>query len=119
MEAVAQQGVLFPVIEQRPSALRTFYHAMDAATKEHGPMIPRAWLTTVLDLSKQRIHVLVHEGRIPTIDVEGREMVPMIALDAFLTEERKAGRPVKEFTMTERLGDAWRLYRQRRKDSQK
>lgn len=118
MEAVVEQGTLFPVIEEQ-SKRRSHLREMMDAIEEHGPLIPRAWLTTVLDLSRQRIKVLIDEGRIATIEIHDREMVPMASLEAFLADERKAGRPVKEFTMSERLGDAWRMYRDARKKARK
>ena len=99
MEAV-QQGVLFPVLEQKAgkrSALREFMDAVD----RHGPLLPRAAIPIVVDLSRQRIHVLINEGRLATVKVRGRDYVPLAALEAFQAEERKAGRPVEDLKLSE------------------
>jgi hypothetical protein len=100
MDAVAEQGVLFPVIEQkarRRSALRDYMDALD----RHGPLLPRAMVPLVLDVSRQRVKELVDADRIASIVVHGREFVPIAALEMFLAEERKVGRPVRELSLVE------------------
>jgi hypothetical protein len=100
MEAVAEQGVLFPVIEQRArrrSALRDYMDALDL----HGPLLPRSMVPLVLDVSRQRVAELVDADRIASIVVHGKEFVPIAALEIFLADERKSGRPVKELSLSE------------------
>ncbi len=103
MEVTADQAELFPVIIQqaqteRPkSALRQFLDALST----HGPLVPRGYLPALLDLSNERVRQLVDAGRIATLDLGGRQMVPVAAIEAFLAQERKTGRPVREHTFRE------------------
>jgi hypothetical protein len=100
MEGLAEQGVLFPVVEQtarRNSALRDFMQAVD----REGPLLPRGWVKYVLEVSQQRISQLVLEKRLPVVEIRGKQFVPIAALELFLTEERKNGRPVKELSLAE------------------
>jgi hypothetical protein len=113
MEAVIQNE-LFPVIEaeaRKKSALRVFMDVID----RHGPLIERAHIPVVLDLSRQRVHQLVEAGRIATIEVQGREFIPMASLEAYLADERKNGRPVRERTMSENFRQVISNYRKNRK----
>lgn len=100
MEAVVEQGVLFPVIEERAGKRSALRELMDAIER-HGPLLPRAAVPLVMDLSRQRIHVLINEGRLATVFVRGREYVPIAALELFMAEERKAGRPVEELSLSD------------------
>jgi hypothetical protein len=103
MDLTADQAELFPVLSTRAAAKRSPLREMIDAIDQHGPLFPRAFLPMVLTLSKQRVSQLVGEGRIATVDVAGRQMVPMAALEVFLSEERKTGRPVKEHTLAESI----------------
>jgi hypothetical protein len=100
MEVTIDQAELFPNVElyakKRP-VLRQF---MDAVERE-GPLLPRAMVPYVLDVSRQRIQQLIDEDRIATVMVGEREFVPVAALNAFMADERKGGRPVKELTLRE------------------
>jgi hypothetical protein len=100
MEITADQAELFPVVESRAGKRGMLREFMDAVEK-HGPLLPRGMLHYVLDLSRQRVHQLVCEDRIALVDVQGREFVPIAALEIFLLEERKNGRPVKELSISE------------------
>jgi len=88
---VAEQGVLFPVIEEkltRRSPVRTF---LDASA-EHGGLVPPSMLVRSLGVSKQRIHQLMDAGRLVTVTVDGKRYVTACSLELFLTEERRNGR---------------------------
>lgn len=90
MEAV--QGTLFPIVEQhapRRSWLREFMDAHEL----HGPLVFRSHVALVLDVSRQRVQQLIDAGRIATVQIRGREYVPVAALEAFWADERKNGRP--------------------------
>jgi hypothetical protein len=117
MEAVIQNE-LFPVIEASPkSKLRQFMEAID----RHGPMIPRAHIPIVLDISKQRVHQLIEEGRIATVEVQGREFIPLVALEVYLADERKNGRPVSELSIAQsyrkNMAALWQERKNRKKTS--
>lgn len=94
------QAELFPRIEERAGKRSAFRQFLDAVEK-HGPLIARGHIPVVLDLSRQRVHELIKGGRIATVEVNGREFVPMAALEVYLSDERKNGRPVKELTLAE------------------
>lgn len=113
MEAVLQDE-LFPAIaseSQRKSKLREFMEVIDL----HGPLIERAHIPVVLDVSRQRVHQLVEEGRIATVKVQGRVFIPMASLDAYLSEERKNGRPVRERTLSENVREVISTFKKNRK----
>jgi hypothetical protein len=100
MEAVWGEEELFPVVEEkarRNSVLREWKDALD----KHGPLLPRASVCFVVDLSRQRIKQLIDEGKLPVVVVHNREYMPIAVLEMFLADERKGGRPVKELTIAE------------------
>lgn len=96
MEAVVEQWELFPNLrrfaDRQVSRLDQFLDAVD----RHGALIPQAMVHGLVDLSKQRVSVLIREGRIASLKIGGRVFVPVAALELFLSEERKDGRPVTE-----------------------
>jgi hypothetical protein len=99
MEAVGQQE-LFPVLEEKAkkrSFLREFLDAIDM----HGPMVARAHIPIVLDLSRQRVHQLIDEGRLGTVHIRGHDYVPLASLQNFLSEERKTGVHINDLTLAE------------------
>jgi len=113
MEAVVQNE-LFPVIEEQSRKRATLRVFMDAV-EEYGPLLARAHIPVVLDLSKQRVHQLVEAGRIATVRVLDREFVPMASLEAYLADERKNGRPVRERSMSENFREVISAYKKNRK----
>jgi len=97
MEMTIDQAELFPAFPtiaaktRKRSALRE----MADAVETHGAFIPAAHVHVALDMSRQRAHELLSAGRIATIEVWGKTCVPLAALDIFLSDERKTGRPRK------------------------
>jgi hypothetical protein len=97
MEMTIDQAELFPAFPtiaaktRKRSALRELADAVE----KHGSFIPAAHVHVALDMSRQRAHELLKTGRIATIEVWGKPCVPLAALDIFLSEERKTGRPLK------------------------
>lgn len=92
MQAVVEQGTLFPLVEShapRRSWLREFMDAVEI----HGPMVFRSHVPLVLDVSRSRVHQLIEQGRIATVQIRGREYVPVAALESYWADERKNGRP--------------------------
>ncbi len=97
MEMMADQAELFPVLTaQTQTRKRSPLREMLDAIERHGPLVPKAFLPLVLDISKQRVHQLITEGKLASIEVAERTMVPIAALEVFLSAERKTGRPLKE-----------------------
>jgi len=100
MEAAAQAEFFqFPVMAAAP--VRSIRHQMREAVEKHGPLFPQGFIPLVLDLSRQRVAQLIDNGHLATVSLGGKTWVPMAALDLFLSEERKAGRPTRELTLRE------------------
>jgi hypothetical protein len=97
MEAVDQSELFpgFPVIESR-SGKRSPVREIVDATERHGVLLPPWAVVETLGLSRQRVHELVQAGRIATVEVAGKTFVPAVALELFLSEARKVGRPFKQ-----------------------
>jgi hypothetical protein len=91
MHAAAQPEFFdFPVIAQkakRPGILSQYLEAQ----REHGMIVPLSMATVALGLSRQRVHVLVDQGRLASLMIADKCYIPLIALELFLTEERKSG----------------------------
>src|SRR5947208_661345 len=102
MEAVIEQGTLFPVIEEKAKKRSWLREFMDVVERE-GPLLPRAHVFLCLDVSRQRVDQLIKDGQLASVKVRGREYVPIEALNLFLSEERKAGRPVRVLSDRETL----------------
>jgi len=92
MEAVVEQGTLFPLVEQRAQK-RGFLREFVQAVEKHGPLVFRASVHLILDVSRQRVHQLVEQGRIATVEIRGHQYVPVASLEAYFADERKDGRP--------------------------
>ena len=111
MEAAIDQAELFPfptiaAKSRKRSALRVM---MDAVA-EHGPLVPQAFVHVALDVSRQRAHELITDGRIATLEIGGKNFVPLAALDVFMSDERANGRPIAD-TRDHSLGQLWRRAR--------
>jgi len=62
--------------------------------KQKGMLIPQHYAAEVLGVSRQRVHVLVNEGRLESVDVGGCRYVTEDTVVAYAQAERKAGRRV-------------------------
>lgn len=88
-----EQGVLFPVMEAKlrvQSPARRFLEF----SREHGGLVPQQMVADSLGISHQRVSQFIESGRLIAVEVGGRRYVSGASLELFLTEERKAGRPV-------------------------
>jgi Helix-turn-helix domain len=102
MEATFDQAELFPVLE-RKAKRKGFLHELMEANEEHGVLMAPSWVAHVLAVSRQRIYQLIEKQQLATVKVCGRVMVPVAAIEAYLAEERKNGRPVKEPTLRQAM----------------
>jgi len=93
MEASAVPNSEFPFIEQKTE--KGVFRQYWECTREHGQLASASMVAAAIGVSKQRVHVLIKQGRIATVKVGKRKYVPLAALELFLTEECKAGRPFK------------------------
>lgn len=92
MELAANQAELFPVFASAPAKTRSRVRQYIDATLEHGPLLTPAYVAEALGLTKQRVHVLLNENRIPVLSIAGERFVPCAALDLFMTEKREVGK---------------------------
>jgi hypothetical protein len=92
MEGIIDQPELFPVV-RREVPKRSFLVEMLDAVEEHGPLFTQAMVARALSLSTARIAQLVESEQLTSVKVAGRRMIPAAALNLFLTENRKVGRP--------------------------
>lgn len=93
MDAIAQPEFFdFPTIAQKAKRRGLFAQYLDA-TQEHGPIVTVPMIASALGISKQRVHFLIRQGRMASLQVCGRYYVPLASLELFLTEERRVGAP--------------------------
>ena len=98
MDTVIQE-TLFPLPEPTaPTSYETpwerFRHFSEVSDIQGG-LIPQNILPDLLGLSKQRVSVLVQDGRFTTFQLFGQKFVTGESMATFIREERKSGRPCK------------------------
>lgn len=96
------EALEFPWVASLPRSQKTKVGTALAAAREfialqkkHGPLVPLALVAASMNVSKQRIHKLVVDGRLKTVFFHNFHYVSEAELQRFGEEERKAGRPVK------------------------
>ncbi len=95
MDATAQAEMFdFPVIDARTKSRSKLRQYIEATIK-HGPLISQSMAAEALSLHRSRIGQLVDAGRIATVEIAGTRYIPGSALELFMVEERKTGRPMK------------------------
>ena len=57
--------------KSRLARLWDHFQEVRAATAEHGVLMPQHYAADLLGVSRQRVHVLVNEGRLVVVDVGG------------------------------------------------
>jgi hypothetical protein len=90
MEAMAEQGTLFPLVDQ-VAGERSFLRQFMDAVEEHGPLVFRAHVPLILDVTRQRVHELIEKDQLVTVMVRQHEFVPVAALEAYFAREEKFG----------------------------
>jgi len=93
MEGAIQPEFFSDFIEKK--AKRGIFRLYLEATREHGHLATVPMIAAALGLSKQRVAFLIGQGRIASVRIGPHSYVPLTALELFLAEERKEGRPVK------------------------
>lgn len=88
----------FPFVEALPkrersklSKLWDHFQEVRAAAKEHGTLLPQYYAAQLLGVSRQRVHVLVNEGRLHTVVVGGLRYVTEASMIEFARAERATG----------------------------
>jgi hypothetical protein len=106
MDAV--QDTLFPLpapsAQEVPATPFERFRLFLNASEAQGGLIPRNVLPDVLGLSAARVTQLIAAGRFTTFTLFGQTFVTAQSFEAFLREERKTGRPVKQISTMKILG---------------
>lgn len=90
MEAAVQRELpLVDLVAGQRSWLREF---LDAG-RLHGPLIFRAHVPAILDVSRQRVHELIEKGQLKTVAVRGQEFVAVRELEKYFEQDHKNGVP--------------------------
>lgn len=92
MKLTREQSTLFPLLESRSKSKTVFREWLEAVDK-HGPLMTPTMAAVALALSRQRVHMLINENRIATVQVGDDRLVPLAALERFMSKERPNGRP--------------------------
>lgn len=91
----------FPFVQELPkrerSKLANLWDVLKearAATEHHGSLVPPSFAADLLGISRQRLHVLMEEGKLETVTFHGKRFVGENSLVAWAKAERQNGRPV-------------------------
>ena len=108
MDATADQFILFPELyadlpRSERSKWKQLKEMMDIS-QENGQLIPQNLAAVVLDVSNQRISDLINNQTLRCWEFLGKKFVCEKDLLAYATSERKAGRPIRERSNMELLG---------------
>lgn len=98
MELVADQPELFesfPAIADRVHR-KSFLREYVETTNREGALAPRPMIAAALGVSRQRVDELIQKGQLASVTVGGKIYVPVAALEVFLLDERRNGRPIKQ-----------------------
>jgi len=95
------QSIEFPFVAALPkreksklAKLWDTFKELHEVAKEKGMFVPPHVAASLLGVSRQRVHVLLNEGRIETVQVAGERYVLEDSLVAFCKLERASGRPI-------------------------
>jgi hypothetical protein len=91
----------FPFIEDLPkrekSKIASLWDTLKearAATQEHGSLVPINFAAELLGISRQRMHVLLDEGKVTPVQFHNQRFVSEKSLVAWAKSERQVGRPL-------------------------
>lgn len=89
----------FPFVEAMPkreksrvARLWERFEEIKAMTDRYGVMLPQHLAADLLGVSRQRVHTLVNEGRLQSVDVGGVRFVTEASMMEFARSERATGR---------------------------
>lgn len=92
----------FPFVQDLPKREKTrrmklmeVLEALEARTKEKGPVIPQSLAAEILGVSRARVSQLVDEGRMDSFLLNGSRFIFARSFQEFCKEDRPTGRPPK------------------------
>lgn len=90
----------FPFVQELPkrekSKLASLWDSLKeakAATQEHGALIPINFAAELLGISRQRMHVLLDEGKVASVRFHNQRFVSEKSLVEWAKAEHISGRP--------------------------
>ena len=92
IKLTTDQSRVFSLLPSRSKSNKIFREWL-AAVEKHGPLMTPSMAAAALALSRQRVHMFINENRIATVRVGDERLVPLAALDRFMSQERRNGRP--------------------------
>jgi hypothetical protein len=93
VDLTINQSELFPGLTAAAPKRSRFRQFMDAFEK-HGPLLTQAMAANVMEVSRTRVSQLVQNGKLGSVDVAGVAMVPVAAVELWLSEDvDPGGRP--------------------------
>lgn len=91
----------FPFVDEMPKGEKSKlakiwdqFQALSDAQKEHGILLPPAFVASMLGVSRQRISEVCKDGRLVVVQVGGRPFVTEHSVIDYAKAERKVGRPL-------------------------
>lgn len=108
------QTMDFPFVAEMPKRERSkvetlwdrFNH-LKAITDEKGMLLPPLFCAKLLGVSRQRIYVLLEEGRLERVDVDGHTFVTEASFIEWCKAEHKNGRPTKAESLS--MKECWKV----------
>jgi hypothetical protein len=98
VDLLVNQSELFPGLAAVAPKRSKFRQFMDAFEK-HGPLLTQVMASNVMGVSRSRVHQLVHNGKLASVDVAGDLMVPVAAVELWLAEDVDVGGRPKKRTL--------------------
>jgi hypothetical protein len=98
VELTINQSELFPGLTAAAPKRSRFRQFMDAIEK-HGPLLTQAMAANVMEVSRTRVSQLVQNGKLGSVDVAGVPMVPVAAVELWLSEDVDPGGRPKKVTL--------------------
>jgi hypothetical protein len=71
------------------------FQELGRIAEREGMLIPQSMAAALLDMSRQRVNVLVNEGRLRVVQVNGQSYVAGNSVRDYAQAEHKSGRPVQ------------------------
>jgi len=96
------QTIDFPFVAEMPKRERSKvatlwdrFQQLKSITEEKGMLLPVVFCAKLLGVSRQRVYVLLDEGKMERIDLDGQMFVTEESFIAWCRAEHKAGRPTQ------------------------
>lgn len=82
-------------MEALASTPKSWLGEWSEAIEKHGPLVLRSQVPLILDVSRQRVHALIDEGKLTVVHVRESQWVTVESLDAFMADTERKGHSLK------------------------